>query len=119
MDTEKTKQVGALQASLDRNSNKIRSDRAKTIADTARLKFRRKVEDIAMRLSELSANREALLDMSPDNAMSIINATNFNAEEFVNKMSDVAEQIFKTNMQLNILKEEYSRLFGEEVNVNI
>jgi hypothetical protein len=111
--------IGALQASLDRNSKQIRSDRARQIADTAKLRFRRKIEDMTMKLIEFQNNQDAILDMSPDNTHSIISATNFDADVFVTTTSKLAHDIFLTEQALNVLKIEYQRLFGEQPIINI
>lgn len=117
--TEQNTNKGALQASLDRNSKQIRSDRAKQIADTAKLRYRRKLEDMTMKLIEYRNNQEAVLDMSPDNTHSIISATNFDADKFVTASVEIAKSIDDLERAIAVLKIDYKRLFGELPVVNI
>lgn len=117
-DTDKTN-IGALQASLNRNSTKIRADRAKKIADTARVRYRRKLEDLELRLTELRDKQETIIDMSPDNSFSIVNANNFDPEEFVNENTKLAKEIYEITKHIEVYTDDYVRLFGETPNVNI
>ena len=116
--SEQDKKVGELQKSLDRNRSKIRADRAEQIADDTRIEFRRSIEDIAREIRRLRSSRSALLDMSPDNSMSIISVKEFSAENFVREASSIAKAIFNKQQELKVLSEEYEFLFGEKPNLD-
>lgn len=110
---------GALQQSLDRNSKTIRKDRAQTISDTARLRYRRAIEDKHLSLRECKSQQDALIDMSPDNTMSIIRVADFDAEEFVKANADLARKIYDLSIVIEVMTADYKRLFGEDIVVAI
>ena len=51
--------------SLQRNNDKIREDRARTIGEDSELIYRRKVEDIELKIKRLEREQEGLIDISP------------------------------------------------------
>lgn len=111
----KEKQTGAFLESLVRNNRKIREDRALAIFEDAELIFKRKVEDLQVKLNRLKRSRENMLDLSPNNATSLIVAADFNAEEYVNKDMELGIEIRNTEIELEIAKERYKYLFGKEL----
>jgi len=46
--------------SLQRNNDQIREDRARTIGEDSELIYRRRVEDIELKLKDWNANRKVL-----------------------------------------------------------
>ena len=111
----KETQKGAFLESLVRNNRKIREDRALAIFEDAELIFKRKVEDLQVKLNRLKRSRENMLDLSPNNATSLIVAADFKAEEYVNKDMELGIEIRNTEIELEIAKERYEYLFGKEL----
>jgi len=111
----KETQKGAFLESLVRNNRKIREDRALAIFEDAELIFKRKVEDLQVKLNRLKRSRENMLDLSPNNATSLIVAADFDAEEYVNKDMELGIEIRNTEIELEIAKERYVYLFGKEL----
>jgi len=108
---------GVFVGSLKRNNRQIRDDRATAIAEDAELVYRRAVEDLQIKLTRLLRDREALLDLSPANAMSLMPAADFKADEFVGRELRFAKEIRETEIMLDVMRTRYNHLFGKEINV--
>jgi hypothetical protein len=117
--TNTTPRVGALYAALDRQHDQIRAERAQSIKESARLKYRRKLEDLAVATRELYNRQASVLDLAGDSTFSIINSKTFNAEGFVSENAALAVAIHKNQEQLDVLSQDFVRLFGEDPNLDI
>ncbi len=109
---EKQDVKGAFIASLKRNNKQIRDDRATAIAETAQLKYRRAVEDIEVGLKGMLRERENMLDLSPENAMSLMLAKDFDADKYVERDLELGVKIRNQEIKLEIAKRQYEQLFG-------
>lgn len=105
---------GAFMESLVRNNKKIREDRAVTIQEDAEVRYKRTVEDLELEIKKLKRDRENMLDLSPENAMSLVLASDFDAEAFVKKDLEIGVQIRNLEIKLEIAKTRYAHLFGGE-----
>jgi len=76
---------GAFLSSLKRNNKQIRTDRATAIAEDAQIMYRRCVEDLEVSLKRMKRDRENMLDLSPENAISLKLASDFDSSEYVKK----------------------------------
>ena len=97
---------------LVRNNAKIRQDRADAIAEVAQVTFKRAVEDIELRIRKLKRERENMLDLSPDHALSLKLAEDFDAQEFTEKDISIGVQIRNEEIRLEIATKRYNYLFG-------
>ena len=104
---------GAFIASLKRNNKQIRDDRAMAIVTTAELKYRRKVEDLELKIVEMERELENMLDLSPTNAQSLTLASDFNADDYIGKDLEVAVKIRNERIRLDVAKERFEHLFEE------
>lgn len=104
---------GAFVASLVRNNKKIKEDRAIAIAESAQMLYKRTVEDIELEIKQLKRDRDAMLDMSPTTADSLVMASDFNAKEFVDKDLAMGVKIRNLEIKLDIARDRYNRLFTE------
>jgi hypothetical protein len=104
--------AGAFVDSLKRNNKQIRHDRAEAIAEDAQIVFRRKVEDLELKIKKMKRERENMLDLSPSHAQSLILASDFDAEEYANKDIELGVQIRNTEIKHEIAKARYELLFG-------
>lgn len=102
---------GAFFESLVRNNKKIREDRAAAIQEQAELLYKRKVEDLTVEIKRLRRERENMLDLSPENATSLIVASDFDAEAFVNKDLELGIKLRELEIKLDIAKTRYAQLF--------
>ena len=101
--------------SLQRNNSQIRKDRAASIADTAQLKYRRKVEDLQMELKNMKRDQDNMLDLSPTNAQSLIVASDFDADSYVAKDLKLGVDIRNNEIKLQVAIDRYEYLFGEKL----
>lgn len=103
--------AGAFINSLKRNFKQIRSDRAEAIAEDAELMFKREIEDIEVSIKRMKRERENMLDQSPDNALSLKLATDFDAKEFVEAEIRLGIKIREAEIKLDIARKRYAYLF--------
>lgn len=111
---------GAFVESLKRNNKQIRTERALVIAESAELKFKRKIEDLGMELKQLRRDRENMLDLSPTSADSLVLASDFNSDSFVERDLELGVKIRNLEIKFGIAQARYNYLFGnnKEINTN-
>lgn len=97
---------------LRRNNDQIRDDRAKTIAEDAELIYRRRIEDIDLKIKRLSREQENAIDISPLDTHSL-SFMDFNPDSFVEKDIELSLKIRNLNIQFEIAKKRYEFLFGK------
>lgn len=114
-ETTTTQQLDALKGafvdSLKRNNRKIREDRAIAIAESAEIIYKREVEDLELEIKKLRREREAMLDLSPTTADSLVLASDFDAKSFVTKDLDLGVKIRNLEIKLDIAKNRFQHLF--------
>ncbi len=110
---EKVETQGAFLASLKRNNKQIRDDRAQAIGEDAQLLYKRQVEDLEVSINRMKRDQENMLDLSPETAMSLKLASDFNATEYVSKDLELGVKIRNEEIKLEIAKKRYNYLFGE------
>ena len=103
---------GAFISSLKRNNKQIRDDRAQAIVEDAQLKYKRAVEDLEVSLKTMKRDQENLLDLSPESAISLKLASDFNSLEYVAKDLELGVKIRNDEIKLEIAKKRYAYLFG-------
>ena len=108
---EEQKTEGAFIESLKRSNKEIKDDRAESIAEDAQMRYRRTVEDLDMGIKRMKRTRENMLDMSPDNALSLMVASNFDSSKFVEEDLRLGIDIRNAEIKLEIAQEQYKRLF--------
>lgn len=116
MDTENGKNEvleskGAFVDSLKRKNSKIREDRAIAIAEDAEMAYKRTVEDLELKIKKVRREREAMLDLSPSTADSLILAADFDGLKFVEKDIQLGVDIRNMEIKLEIAKSRYNYLF--------
>lgn len=111
MDTTKT-ETGAFVASLKRNNQKIREDRANAIADDTQLMYKRQIEDLQVTIKRLKRDQENMLDLSPTTADSLVLATDFDSPSFVTKDVELGLKIRNLEIKLEVATKRYGFLFG-------
>jgi len=105
---------GAFVGSLVRNNTKIKNDRAIAISEEAQIKYKRKVEDLEIKIKQMRRDRENMLDMSPTDANSLVMASDFDGDAFVAKDLKLGVDIRNMEIQLEIAKDRYEYLFVGE-----
>ncbi|MGG7439802.1 hypothetical protein ACQ7CU_17135 [Chryseobacterium arthrosphaerae] len=100
--------------SLKRNNDQIREDRARTIGADSELIYRRRVEDIELKIKRLEREQEGLIDISPLDRNSLTFA-DFNPGEFVQKDMELSLIIRNLNIQLEVTGKRFEYLFGKKL----
>lgn len=103
---------GAFIDSLVRNNKKIREDRAQAIAEDAQIIYKRQIEDFELEIKRLRRERENMLDLAPDTALSLVPANDFDGRVFVAKDIETGVAIRNLEIKLEIAKDRYEYLFG-------
>ncbi|MFV8363121.1 hypothetical protein ACNQGO_06985 [Flavobacterium sp. ZT3P35] len=98
--------------SLKRNNDQIREDRANIIGADSELIYRRRVEDIELKIKRLEREQEGLIDVSPLDKNSLTFA-DFQPEAFVQKDMELALIIRNLNIHLEITRMRFEYLFGK------
>ncbi|WP_165749528.1 hypothetical protein [Cellulophaga sp. Z1A5H] len=98
--------------SLKRNNDQIREDRAKTIGEDSELIYKRRIEDIELRIKRLEREQEGLIDISPLDKNSLTFA-DFEPEAFVQKDMELTLTIRNLKIQLEVSIKRYEYLFGK------
>jgi len=106
------KEPGAFYASLKRNNKQIRDDRAAAIAEDTQLIYKRLIEDLELQIKKMRREQDSMLDLSPTNAQSLVLASDFDSQEYVDKEVDLGIKIRNTLIKLEIARERFSYLFG-------
>lgn len=109
---DEIKNDGAFIQSLKRNNKQIRDDRALAIGEDAKLLYKRQVEDLEVGISRMKRDQENMLDLSPENSMSLKLASDFNADEYTKKDLELGVKIRNEEIKLEIAKKRYNYLFG-------
>ncbi|KXH83389.1 hypothetical protein [Chryseobacterium kwangjuense] len=97
---------------LQRNNDQIREDRAQIIGADSELIYRRRVEDIELKIKRLEREREGLIDISPLDRNSLT-FEDFQPETFVQKDIELSLTIRNLNIQLEIAVKRFEYLFGK------
>ena len=105
---------GAFIVSLKRNNKQIRDDRAAAIGENAELLYKREIEDLDVSIKQMRREQENMLDLSPENAMSLKLASDFNAKEYVTKDIELGIKIRNAEIKLEIAGSRYDYLFKGE-----
>jgi len=103
--------TGAFISSLQRNNRKIREDRAISISEDTRTLYKRKIEDLEIKIKKLSRERDNMLDLSPTSADSLVLASDFDGGAFVDKDLQIGIDIRNLRIQLEIAKARFAYLF--------
>jgi len=104
--------TGAFLSSLKRNNKQIREDRAQAIGEEAEITYKRTIEDLEISIKRMLRQQENMLDLSPDNALSLIVADKFDSRQYTDKDLELGIQIRNSEIKLEIAKKRYAYLFG-------
>jgi len=110
--TTEEKPSGAFMDSLVRSNKQIKHDRAEVISEDAQLRFKRTIEDMEMELKKLNRERLNMLDLSPENAHSLMLGKDFDSNGFVKRDLEIGVSIRNLEIELDLAKSRYDFLFG-------
>lgn len=103
---------GAFLESLKRNNKQIREDRATSIGEDSELRYKRAIEDIKVDIRKMRRDRDNMLDLSPESAMSLKLASDFDAGAYSAKDLELSLKIYNAEIRLKLAEERYAYLFG-------
>lgn len=104
--------TGAFDATLLRNNKQIKHDRGAAISRGARMKYKRRIEDIEEEMISMDVDRDNMLDLSPTNSTSLVLASEFNTDEYQKKDLELTLRIRNKRIELNEAKKRFNHLFG-------
>jgi hypothetical protein len=104
--------MGAFVDSLTRNNKQIRTDRANAIGEQTQLLYKRQVEDLEVSVKSMKREQDNMLDLSPENAMSLVLASDFKSDEFVTQDVTLGVKIRNEEIKLDIARRRFNYLFG-------
>lgn len=102
---------GAFIQSLKRNNKQIRDDRAAAIGEDTQLIYKRRIEDLELNIKKMRREQENMLDLSPTNATSLVLASDFNSQDYVDKDIELGVKIRIEEQKLEIARKRYTYLF--------
>ncbi len=106
---------GAFVESLKRSNKSIKAARAEAIGEEAYMVSKRQVEDISIVIKQIKRDLENMLDMSPENAMSLIPGKDFDSKAFFAERLSLTRKLRKANDDFRDMKSDHKLLFGEEL----
>lgn len=104
---------GKFQGMLLRNNKQLREDRGKIIVNGAEKNYRRAVEDLKEEIDTLTIDRDNLLDVNPGNTQTIINPSDFNIKDFVERDLEMGIKLANLEIKLGIAQKRYDELFAD------
>jgi hypothetical protein len=107
-----TKGINSLADSLSRSGSQIKKDRALEISEGIEIDLKRKIEDLQREIKIKERQKKSAIDMSPDNAFSIIKTKDFDPLEFINNYDSLNLQLRELKIKLNNSCKSYNELFG-------
>jgi hypothetical protein len=111
MENEK---MGVFVNTLMRDNKSIKKDRAEAIIEDTQLVFKRKVEDLGLEITRLKRKQEAMLDLSPDNSLSLMpNLKDFDSAVFTEEDLKLAYTLENLKIKYKAALNRYEYLFGD------
>lgn len=104
---------GRFLTSLVRSNAAIKAGRAESMADSTKIVYRRRVEDLAAKVKKLNRELVDSLDLSGDSALSLKLAANFDENAWVQEDVTRRMEIRNATIQLALVYSGYTELFGD------
>lgn len=118
-ETEEVTANGAFNDSLVRTAKQIRKDRADDITTDVETVYRRKVEDIGLKIRRMRNKLKSSLDFSPDSVHSLKPAGEVDAEQFSNNDLKLIRDIRDEEIIFNLAAKRYQFLFGKTISLDV
>lgn len=103
--------------SLVRTNRQIKAGRAESMADSTRIVYRRRVEDLVAKLKKFRRELIDSLDLSGDSALSLKLAANYDENAWVQEDVTRRMEIRNLTIQLAVAYAGYTELFGSAPNL--
>ena len=103
---------GRFLGSLVRSNRQIKAGRAESMADSTKIVYRRRVEDLVAKVKKLKRESIDALDLSGDSALSLKMISNYDENAWVQADVERRMEIRNTMIQLSAVYAGYADLFG-------
>lgn len=114
-----TEVTGLFNESLIRSNKQIKADRAQEITEEVETVYRRKVEDMGLKLKRLKMKQKSALDFSPDSAMSLKPANTIDADVFADEDLKFGREIRDLEILYGLACKRYTQLFGKTIAIAV
>ena len=111
--------TGVFNESLVRSNKQIKADRAQEITEEVETVYRRKVEDMGLKLKRLKMKQRSALDFSPDSAMSLKPANSIDADVFADEDLKFGREIRDLEILFDLACKRYTYLFAKKISISI
>lgn len=108
--------LGAFHESLVRTNRQIKADRAAAISEDVETVYRRKVEDLGLKIRRMKQTQSASLDFSPETA-GTLKLQQIDAESFSDSDLKACRDIRDLEITYELAKVRYHYLFGKTINI--
>lgn len=104
---------GVFVTTLLRDNKSIKKDRAQAIIQDTQIIYKRKVEDLEIAISQMRRKQQAMLDLSPDNSLSLMpSLKNYEPATFVAEDVKLGYELRNLEIQYEVAVKRYEFLFG-------
>lgn len=114
MANEVPEATGAFQQSLIRTNKQIKESRAREISEDVETVYRRKVEDLGIKIKRMKQTQAASLDFSPESA-GVLKFSNVDSESFSENDLKACRDIRDLEITYELAKARYHFLFGKQI----
>jgi hypothetical protein len=108
---------GLVYESLTRNNKQIRKDRAESLGEDLEMSYKRQVEDIYSDLRKAKRSRDAMYDFSPQNAQSLVLASDVDGIQIAKEDMKISLDIRNLEIKYEIAVSRYKELYGKEFKI--
>lgn len=108
--------LGAFHESLVRTNRQIKTDRAAAISEDVETVYRRKVEDLGLKIKRMKQTQSASLDFSPE-TVGTLKLQQIDAESFSDNDLKACRDIRDLEITYELAKVRYHYLFGKTINI--
>ena len=115
MQEELQESAGIFGEMLNRNNKQIKQTRAKELLEDASEPYAQIINTKRKTLRRLTRNREASLDLSPDDTTTFMKVKDFDGESFATEDAKATVDIRNLTIEITELETRYMNLFGKEV----
>ena len=110
--TQKSAPKGKFNGMIHRTSDEVLKGRGDRIIKSAQLSQEAIVRGLEQKLINLEDQRDRMLDLSPDNRMSLKIDNDFNADTWTANYQKLSIDIVNTKVELEIAQKNMEELFG-------
>jgi len=104
------KEKGLFLSKLGKNTSELNEDRISSIHESAKISYKRQIENVEMEIKNNNIAREEHLDLFSNGEM--MKAADFDPDGFVKMDAETTFNIKRLELVLEALEERYAKLFA-------